>query len=104
MVFFDTLGNKEFVRLEQLAITRCYVRDGEAEASEHALKVKQTISEAGPLALRGLSRVAYSSSYWVAYGVVYAVVFVVRSLPQENPPMHGFRDGGRAAMDALKSE
>jgi hypothetical protein len=25
-------------------------------------------------------------------------------LPQENPLMHGLRDGGRAAKDALKSE
>jgi hypothetical protein len=34
----------------------------------------------------------------LAYGVVYATVFVARSLPQENPVMRGFRDGGWAAM------
>jgi len=73
------------------------MHDAAADASEHAVKVKQAT-------LRGLSRFAYASSYWVAYGVVYAVVFVAHSLPQENPVMHGFRDGGQAATDALKSE
>jgi hypothetical protein len=43
----------------------------------------------------------YSGSYALAYGVVYAAVFVAQSLPQENPVMHGFRDGGGAAMDEL---
>jgi hypothetical protein len=43
----------------------------------------------------------YSGAYALAYGVVYATVFVAQSLPQENPVMHGFRDGGRAAMDEL---
>jgi hypothetical protein len=28
-------------------------------------------------------------------------VFIAQSLPQENPIMLGFRDGGRAAMDEL---
>jgi len=28
-------------------------------------------------------------------------VFVAQSLPQDNPVMHGFRDGGAAAMDEL---
>jgi hypothetical protein len=43
----------------------------------------------------------YTGSYILAYGVVYAAVFIAQSLPQENPVMHGFRDGGRAAMDEL---
>ena len=37
----------------------------------------------------------------IAYGVVYATVFVARSIPQENPIVEGFIDGGRAAIDAL---
>ncbi|HTO79477.1 MAG TPA: hypothetical protein VMJ31_06855 [Methylocystis sp.] len=61
-------------------------------------------NELVPRAVRGVSRVAYSSSYWLAYGVVYATVFVAHSLPQENAVMHGLRDGARAATDALKSE
>jgi hypothetical protein len=33
--------------------------------------------------------------------VVYATVFVARSLPQENPIMRGFCDGGQAAVNEL---
>jgi len=51
--------------------------------------------------LQTISRMIYNGSYGLAYGVVYAVVFVVQSMPQENPVMHGFRDGGKAAMDEL---
>jgi hypothetical protein len=51
--------------------------------------------------LQNLSSLIYSGAYALAYGVVYATVFVAQSLPQENPVMHGFRDGGRAAMDEL---
>jgi hypothetical protein len=51
--------------------------------------------------LQAISRMIYSGSYALAYGVVYAAVLVAQSLPQENPVMHGFRDGGRAAMDEL---
>ena len=51
--------------------------------------------------LQTMSRMIYSGSYALAYGIVYATVFVAQSLPQENPVMHGFRDGGRAAMDEL---
>ena len=61
-------------------------------------------NEVVPRDLRGVSRLAYDSSYWLSYGVVYAAVFVAHSLPRENPLMHGMRDGARAAMDALKSE
>jgi len=48
-----------------------------------------------------MSRMIYSGSYALAYGVVYATVFVVQLMHQENPVMHGFHDGGKAAMDEL---
>jgi hypothetical protein len=54
--------------------------------------------DAGPDMLQWLM---YRGSYALAYGVVYAFVFVARLLPQENPVMHGFSDGGRAAVDEL---
>jgi len=57
--------------------------------------------EAGADMLQTVSRMIYSGSYALAYGVVYAAVFVAQSLPQDNPVMHGFRDGGGAAMDEL---
>jgi len=64
----------------------------------------ENANELVPRAVRGVSRLAYNGSYWLSYGVVYATVFVAHSLPQENPVMNGFRDGARAAVDALKSE
>jgi hypothetical protein len=51
--------------------------------------------------LHTVSQMIYSGSYALAFGVVYAAVFVAQSLPQDNPVMHGFRDGGTAAMDEL---
>jgi hypothetical protein len=70
-----------------------------AAASEPA--VGQAPTEASADMLQSISRMIYSGSYALAYGLVYATVFVAQSLPQENPVMHGFRDGGRAAMDEL---
>jgi hypothetical protein len=74
-------------------------KDGAAAASEPALA--QASAEADADMLQTISRMIYSGSYALAYGVVYATVFVAQSLPQENPVMHGFRDGGSAAMDEL---
>jgi hypothetical protein len=74
------------------------MRDAAATASEHAAKVKGSTSEVGTTALESITRMVYTGSYVLAYGAVYATVFVARSLPQENPVMRGFRDGGRAAM------
>jgi hypothetical protein len=74
-------------------------------ASEPAIPAEEAETEAkagaGSDMLQTISRMIYSGSYALAYGVVYAAVFVAQSLPQENPVMHGFRDGGRAAMDEL---
>ena len=78
------------------------MRDAAATASEHAAKLKELTSEAGVSALESISRMIYTGSYVLAYGAVYATVFVAQSLPQENPVMRGFRDGGRAALDELE--
>jgi hypothetical protein len=79
------------------------MRDAAATASEHAAGVRRSASEAGPMVLGAISRLTYTGAYALAYGVVYASVFVAQSLPQENPVMHGFRDGGQAAMDELSA-
>jgi len=76
------------------------MQDAAATASEEVAKAELPTS--GSNAMQWLSRMTYSSSYVLAYGVVYAAVFVAQSLPQENPIMHGMRDGGRAAMDQLE--
>jgi hypothetical protein len=77
------------------------MRDAAATASDHATKVRQSASEAGPKALEAISRIAYTGAFVVAYGVVYATVFVAQSLPRENAVMRGFGDGAQAAMDEL---
>jgi len=74
-------------------------KDVAGKISEHAAPVPA--AEAGSDMLQTISRMIYSGSYALAYGAVYAAVFVAQSLPQENPVMHGFRDGGGAAMDEL---
>ena len=65
-------------------------RAGTGRVAGHAAEAQDTASEA-----------AHSALQTMAYGVVYATVFIAQSLPQENPIMHGFRDGGREAMDEL---
>ena len=77
------------------------MRDAAASTSEHAAQVKQAASEGGPKALETISQMFYTGSYVLAYGVVYATIFVAQSLPQENPIIRGFRDGGKAAGDEL---
>ena len=69
-------------------------------ASEHVAS-RGEAAEAGGDMLQTASRMIYSGSYALAYGLVYATVFVVQMLPQDNPMMHGFHDGGKAAMDEL---
>jgi hypothetical protein len=77
-------------------------RRGEAEAvAVRAAPPEAAAAESGLDAMQTMSRMIYSGSYALAYGIVYATVFVVQLLPQDNPVMHGFHDGGKAAMDEL---
>jgi len=76
-------------------------RETTGSAAERGASPEAAEAEVGSDMLQTVSRMFYSGAYALAYGVVYATVFVVQSLPQENPVMHGFRDGGRAAMDEL---
>jgi hypothetical protein len=81
--------------------TPAATKDVAGKASEHAAPTAAAAAEVGSDMLQTISRMIYSGSYAMAYGVVYAAVFVAQSLPQDNPVMHGFRDGGQAAMDEL---
>ncbi len=76
-------------------------REVAATSRDDAVEGEPSAAEAGSDMLQTISRIIYSGSYAIAYGVVYAAVFVAQSLPRENPVMHGFQDGGRAAMDEL---
>jgi uncharacterized membrane-anchored protein len=72
-----------------------------ADRASGGVTTAEATAEAGSDMLQTMSRMIYSGSYALAYGVVYATVFVAQSLPQDNPVMHGFRDGGRAAVDEI---
>ena len=72
------------------------IRDSASTASEHSGE------DAAPR--RAVSRATYTTAYTISYGLVYAAVFIVRSIPQENAFMHGLRDGGVAARDALNGK
>ena len=75
--------------------------DASARAAADAAKVRDSLAEAGPRAMRSLTSMAYSSGYVCSYGVTYAAVFVARMLPQENAFMRGCQAGSKAAMDEL---
>jgi|SRR5436190_1729033 len=77
------------------------VRDSARTVSGPVAEAQDMASETGYSVLETTSRMLYTGSYALAYGVVYATVFIAQSLPQNNPVMHGFRDGGQAAMDEL---
>ena len=83
------------------ATTRTTDARGSAPRSRRGTPTEEAPAEAGADMLRTISGMIYSGSYALAYGVVYAAVFVAQSLPQENPVMSGFQDGGRAAVDEL---
>ena len=74
-------------------------KDVVGKVPEHAAPTEAP--DAGSDMLQTLSQMIYSGSYALAYGVVYAAIFVAQSLPRDNPVIHGFRDGGGAAMDEL---
>jgi len=75
-------------------------KDLQGTGSERAASSGEA-AEAGADMLQTASRMIYSGSYALAYGVVYAAVFVAQMMPQDNPVIHGFHDGGKAAMDEL---
>ena len=80
------------------------MRDAAATATEHAAKVKEAVSVAGPAAVRSLSRLTYSTAYIASYGVTYAAVFVANAIPSDNAVVRGFSDGAKAAIDALETK
>lgn len=77
------------------------MKDAVNQATEDASRAREKLSQIGPDVAHGASRFAYTTSYMISYGVVYATVFAAKSLPQDNPVMKGFIDGGRAAVDAV---
>ena len=80
-----------------------------ADAMEYALQaakdgaadVKTRLNQALPGASRFVSRLVYTTCYTVSYGVVFPSVLVARSIPANNPLVHGLSDGAHAALDMV---
>jgi hypothetical protein len=88
----------------------------EAHASEHfkeiadklvksveegAADAKARVDQALPGVNRFLSRFVYTTCYTISYGVVFPSVLVARSIPKNNPVVHGLVDGAHAALDMV---
>jgi hypothetical protein len=70
-------------------------RDG---ASDARAKVDQAL----PALNRFASRFVYTTCYTVSYGVVFPSVLLARSIPKNNPIVHGLIDGAHAATDMVE--
>jgi hypothetical protein len=80
-----------------------------ADAMEHAVKAaregaidaRAKVDEALPAVNRFVSRFVYTTCYTLSYGVVFPSVLVARSIPKDNPFVHGLVDGAHAALDMV---
>ena len=70
-------------------------------AREGAAGAQATVAEAVPAASKVVSNLVYRACYGVSYGVVFPSVLLARSIPKDNPVVHGFVDGARAAIDMV---
>src|SRR6516164_5931959 len=81
-----------------------------ADAMEHAVQAakdgaidaKARVDQALPGASRFVSRFVYTTCYTISYGVVFPSVLLARSVPKDNPIVHGLVDGAHAAMDMVE--
>ena len=71
------------------------VRD---RAGDAAAKAKQALPAAGQF----VSRLVYSSCYYVSYGVVFPTLFLANVIPGGSPIAAGLSDGANAAKDFVK--
>jgi hypothetical protein len=77
-----------------------------ADAMERAVEgMKEGFSDATaradkalPAVNRFVSRFVYTTCYTISYGVVFPSVLLARSIPKNNPIVHGLVDGAHAAV------
>lgn len=70
-------------------------------AKEGAIDAKARVDQALPGVNRFVSRFVYTTCYTVSYGVVFPSVLIARSIPKNNPIVHGLVDGAHAAIDMV---
>ena len=78
-----------------LEVVKRAALDGAADAREAAAR---TWAATG----RFLSRFVYTTCYTISYGVVFPTVLLARSIPKDNPIVHGLVDGAHAAVDMVE--
>ena len=66
-----------------------------------ARDARAKVDQALPAVNRFVSRFVYTTCYTLSYGVVFPSVLVARTIPKNNPVVHGLIDGAHAAMDML---
>jgi hypothetical protein len=71
-------------------------------AKEGAADARETAERMLPVAGGMLATFAYKTCYAISYGVVFPSVLIARSVPQDNPVVHGLVDGARAARDMVE--
>jgi hypothetical protein len=70
-------------------------------AQDGATSARDTAARLLPEASSMLARAAYSTCYGISYGLVFPSVLIARSIPQNNPLVHGLVDGAHAARDMI---
>jgi hypothetical protein len=71
-------------------------------AKDGALDAKAKVDQALPAVNRFASRFVYTTCYTISYGVVFPSVLLARSVPKDNPIVHGLVDGAHAAVDMVE--
>jgi hypothetical protein len=66
-----------------------------------AVDARAAVDRTMPAVTRFVSRFIYTACYTVSYGVVFPTVFLARSVPKDNPIVHGLVDGAQAAIDMV---
>ena len=66
------------------------------------MDARAKVDQALPAMNRFVSRFVYTTCYTVSYGVVFPSVLVARSIPKNNPIVHGLIDGAHAATDMVE--
>jgi hypothetical protein len=80
-----------------------------ADAMEHAVQAardgasdaRAKVDQALPAVNRFVSRFVYTTCYTISYGVVFPTILAARSVPKDNPIVHGLVDGAHAAVDMV---
>jgi hypothetical protein len=67
-------------------------------AGDAAAQAKQALPAAGQF----VSRLVYSSCYYVSYGLVFPTLFLANVIPGGGPVAAGLSDGASAAKDFVK--